>query len=242
MDAGWILSTTTFDPAFYRHAFVGNGYLGQRVPPTGMGYIATGEKTGWPLFTPRYDGAFVAGLYAQDPDLAGGRQAIAAIPTWSTLDVGAGTETYTATTPAARISDYRQALLLRCGLLSTALTWTRSDGKSTDLAYDVIADRAHPHVGAVRVRMTPHWSGQATVTDRIDGAGARRLVQTGGGPHGPATVDVTFSTQTTGTAGAVASTLKPGAGVAASSAKGSVGKGDLSASQSLTFTVHPPGR
>jgi hypothetical protein len=105
-DAGWTLSTTTFDPAFYRHAFVGNGYLGQRVPPTGMGYMATGEKTGWPLFTPRYDGAFVAGLYGQDPDLAGGRQAIAAIPTWSTLEVGAGAETYTATTAAARISNY----------------------------------------------------------------------------------------------------------------------------------------
>jgi len=133
-DAGWTLSATAFDPAFYRHAFVGNGYLGQRVPPTGMGYMATGEKTGWPLFTPRYDGAFVAGLYAQDPDLAGGRQAIAAIPTWSTLEVGAGAETYTATTPAARVSNYRQALLLRCGLLSTALTWTTSDGRSTDLA------------------------------------------------------------------------------------------------------------
>jgi trehalose/maltose hydrolase-like predicted phosphorylase len=237
-DAGWTLSTTTFDPVFYRHAFVGNGYVAQRVPPTGMGYVATAEKTGWPLYTPRYDGAFVGGLYAQDPQLAGGRQVIAAIPTWSTLTVGTGTETYTATTPAARISNYHQALLLRCGLLSTALTWTTSDGKSTDLAYDVIADRVHPHVGAVRLRMTPHWNGRATVNDLIDGAGARRLVQTGGGAQGDATVDVAFSTETTATAGAVASTLKPGAGVAVSSAKRSVGDGNLSASQQLTFTVH----
>src|SRR6266571_223231 len=79
--------------------------------------------------------------------------------------VGAGTETYTATTPAARVSNYQQALQLRCGLLSTALTWTTSDGRSTDLAYDVVADRVHPHVGAVRLRMTPHWNGRATVTD-----------------------------------------------------------------------------
>jgi trehalose/maltose hydrolase-like predicted phosphorylase len=57
--------------------------------------------------------------------------------------------------------------------------------------------------------MTPHWDGQATVFDRIDGAGARRLVQTGGGSHGLATVDLTFRTQTTGTAGTVASTVKP---------------------------------
>jgi hypothetical protein len=74
-DAGWVLSTTTFDTAFYRHAVVGNGYLAQRVPRTGMGYVATGEPTGWPLYTPRYDGAFVAGMYARDPDLAGGRDA-----------------------------------------------------------------------------------------------------------------------------------------------------------------------
>ncbi len=100
----WELSTSTFDPAFYRHATVGNGYLGLRVPPAGMGYVSTGEPTGWPLFTPRYDGAIVAGLYARDPDLAGGRQAIAAIPNWSTLTVGAGGETFTPTTAASRIT------------------------------------------------------------------------------------------------------------------------------------------
>ena len=71
-DAEWTLSTTTFDPTFSRHPFVGNGYLGQVVPPAGMGYMATGEKTGWPLYTPRYDGAFVAGVYAQQA--AAGRE------------------------------------------------------------------------------------------------------------------------------------------------------------------------
>src|SRR5919198_4039589 len=232
--AGWTLSTSTFDPAFFRHAFVGNGYLGQRVPPTGMGYVATGEKTGWPLFTPRYDGAFVTGLYGQDPNLVEGRQVIAAIPTWSTLTVGTGAETFTATTPAARISNYQQALLMRCGLLSTSLTWT-SGGRSTDLAYDVIADQVHPHVGAVRLRLTPNWTGRATVTDVLDGAGARRLVQTGGGARGDTTVDVPFATQTTAGPGAVASTLVPGAGVAG--ARRSVAGGNLTASQALSFNV-----
>ncbi|MGZ4665037.1 MAG: haloacid dehalogenase [Frankiaceae bacterium] len=236
-DDGWTLSTTTFDPAFFRHAFVGNGYLGLRVPTNGMGYVATGEKTGWPLFTPRYDGAFVAGLYAQDPKLAGGRQAIAAIPNWSTLTVGAGNETFTSTTPAARISHYQQTLLMRCGLLSTKLTWTTSDGKATDLVYDVLADQVHPHVGVVRLRMTPHWNGPAKIADVIDGAGARRLVQTGGGTHGEATTDVTFASQTTRTAGAVASTLRPDAGVAVSSTTRDIGRGNLTASQSLTFPV-----
>ena len=30
---GWELSTGEFDNTYTRHAFVGNGYLGQRVPP-----------------------------------------------------------------------------------------------------------------------------------------------------------------------------------------------------------------
>src|SRR3954453_23098710 len=92
--SGWALSTTTFDNAYTRHPYVGNGYLSQRVPSTGTGYVETTQKTGWPLFTNAYDGAFVARLYARDPNLAGGRAAIAAIPTWSTLKVTAGGATY----------------------------------------------------------------------------------------------------------------------------------------------------
>jgi trehalose/maltose hydrolase-like predicted phosphorylase len=232
---GWELSTSSFDPAFYRHATVGNGYLGLRVPPAGMGYVSTGEATGWPLFTPRYDGAIVAGLYAEDPDLAGGRQAIAAIPNWSTLTVGAGGETFTPTTAASRITNYRQTLYLRCGLLRTSLTWTTSSGRATDLVYDVLADQASAHVGAVRMTMTPHWNGDATVSDVIDGAGARRVVQTGGGPQaGALTQDVTFDAETLGTAGAVASTLTAGSGVTVSATtRGPVA--NLSASQALTF-------
>ena len=231
----WDLSTSTFDPAFYRHATVGNGYLGLRVPPAGMGYVSTGEPTGWPLFTPRYDGAIVAGLYARDPDLAGGRQAIAAIPNWSTLTVGAGGETFTPTTAASRITNYRQTLYLRCGLLRTSLTWTTSTGnRATDLVYDVLADQAQEHVGAVRLTMTPHWNGDATVSDVIDGAGARRVVQTGGGPQdGALTQDVTFDAETVGTAGAVASTLTAGPGVTAT-ATTRTPAANLTARQALT--------
>src|SRR3954464_3837190 len=60
--SGWALSTTTFDNAYTRHAYVGNGYLSQRVPATGTGYVETTQQTGWPLYTNAYDGAFVAGL------------------------------------------------------------------------------------------------------------------------------------------------------------------------------------
>ena len=208
--AGWTLSTNEFSNISTRHAYVGNGYLSQRVPAAGMGYLSTGEKTGWPLYTPRYDGAFVAGLYGADPAIESGRTINSAIPTWSTLALTAGSETYSPTTPAGEVSNYNQTLYLGCGLLRTSLTWTTADGRETELVYDVVADRADPRVGAVHMTMVPHWSGPATVTDTIDGDGARRLVQTGGNAtkSGADSMDVNFATQTLGTAGTVASTLE----------------------------------
>jgi trehalose/maltose hydrolase-like predicted phosphorylase len=208
--AGWTLSTNEFSNISTRHAYVGNGYLSQRVPAAGMGYLSTGEKTGWPLYTPRYDGAFVAGLYGADPAIESGRTINSAIPTWSTLGLTAGSETYSPTTPAGEVSNYNQTLYLGCGLLRTSLTWTTADGRQTDLVYDVVADRADPRVGAVHMTMVPHWSGPATVTDTIDGAGARRLVPAGGNATkaGANSMNVNFATQTLGTAGTVASTLE----------------------------------
>jgi len=105
--SGWELSTTTFANEYTRHAYVGNGYLSQRVPSTGTGYINTGEKTGWPLYTERYTGAFVSGLYdtvpTTDPYPEENAAAIAAIPTWSTLAVGVGSETFDGTTAGTAI-------------------------------------------------------------------------------------------------------------------------------------------
>ncbi len=235
-DPGWTLSSTTIDPKDSYHAFVGNGYLGQRVPATGSGYFASAAKTGWPLYSPRYDGSFVSGLYAHNKQTTGDRQVIAALPTWSGLTVGTGGETFSGATPTGRLSHYRQTLYLRCGLVRTSLTWTASDGRATDLVYDVLTDRADQHVAAVRMRMTPHWSGRATVTDLIDGRGARMLSATATGAHpGGHTQRIGFRADGTGTAGAVASTLSTGAGVAP--ARFSSTQRDLTGSQSVGFPV-----
>ena len=200
----WSQTSTRFGEADGYDPYVGNGYLGHRVPATGAGYAATGEKTGWPLFTPRYDGAFVSGLYARDKKTAEGRDVIAALPSWTTLDVRVGRETYGSGTPAGRISHYRQTVLLRCGVVVTSLRWTTADGRATDLTYEVLADRSDVHTGAVRLRMTPHWDGEATVTGRLDGRGARRVAVADDG---------TFRTLGSGTAGAVVQTMRRGSGV-----------------------------
>ncbi|MFE6894168.1 discoidin domain-containing protein [Streptomyces sp. NPDC057694] len=206
-DPGWTLTTRTADPGNPYTAYTGNGYLGVRVPSTGSGYAhgTPAEKTGWPLYTPRYDGAFVSGLYARGPKNTAHRQALAALPNWTALEVSARGETYG---PGSRTTGYRQSVDLRCGTVTTSLTWVHKDGRRTDLAYEVLADRARAHVGAVRLRVTPHWSGRVTVTDRIDGRGARRLKATGTGPAGKRTVAVGFRTDGTGLTGTVASTLR----------------------------------
>lgn len=205
----WEMATNKLEPDYTRHAFVGNGYLSQRIPPTGFGYDATGEKTGFPLETPRYDGAFVAGLYGAGPSAQAQqpRHSLAAVPNWSTLAVGTDNEQYGPATPSAQISHYRQSLNMHCGLVRTSLTWTAPDGRVTDLIYDVIADRANPNVGAVRVRMTPHWNGDARVTDAIDGAGARRMHPTGSSASGR-TLRVGFETEGVNARGAMSSTLR----------------------------------
>ncbi|MEV0766028.1 discoidin domain-containing protein [Nocardia sp. NPDC050435] len=207
---GWTPATTELDAAIDRHPFVGNGYLGLRIPPRGMGYHATNEPTGWPLYTPAYDGAFVAGLYGNQPGVAEDRQVAAALPNWSTLLVGVGAQEYSPATPAAQLSGFRQTLYQRCGLVRTEVTWTAADGKATDLVYEVLTDRAAQHVGAVRLTLTPHWSGELTVTDALDGAGARRIRQTGGGARDERAIGVEFRTAGTEVAGSVVSVLDSG--------------------------------
>ncbi|MFB6604572.1 discoidin domain-containing protein [Streptomyces noursei] len=249
---GWAPTATAIDPEDGHHAYVGNGYLGQRVPPNGTGYAAPGGTTGWPLKTPEYDGSFVSGLYAKGPANLQGRQAIAALPTWTTLDVTTGgphPDTFSSATARGRISHYRQTLSLRCGFVRTALTWTAADGRVTDLVYDVLADRADAHTAAVRLRMTPHWSGETTVTDTLDGRGARRLRPAGPAPGAdgkrPGTVAVGFRTDGTGTAGTVASTLRAGPGTpdarpaprAAAPRPGATTAEALTAHQALTLPV-----
>ncbi|MEW1925171.1 discoidin domain-containing protein [Streptomyces sp. NPDC088360] len=238
---GWTLTSNRLDAKDTYHAFVGNGYLGQRVAPNGAGYADSDAKTGWPLFTPRYDGSFVSGLYAHNKDTTENRQVAAAIPTWTPLTVstdGPDSETFTSATKASRISHYRQSLDLRRGLVRTELTWTAADGRATDLTYDVLADRANPHVGAVRLRMTPHWNGSAKVTDRIDGRGARRVTPTGGGARtGGHTMAVGFRTQGTKTEGTVASTLRAGHGVRTGNEQTSAPGRELSAQQSVGVPV-----
>lgn len=233
--ADWAPSGTDPDAELHQHPFVGNGYLGLRVPPRGMGYGATKEATGWPLYTDAYDGAFVAGLYGHTPGVADDREVAAAIPNWSTLNIRVGDETYSPTASSKQITNFAQTLYLRCGLVRTTLTWTTQDGKSTDLVYEVLTDRSNQHVGAVRLTVLPRWSGETVVTDVLDGTGARRVSPREAGGWGADAIGVGFRTQGTGIDGDVVSVL--GAGPASRTTQQPSLPDPLSVSRDVRFPV-----
>ena len=62
-------------------------------------------------------------------------------------------------------------------MIATSGRWTAPNGRTTDLSYQVLTDRARPDVGLVRLEMTPRWSGTATITDAIDGSPATLSTQ-----------------------------------------------------------------
>ena len=157
---GWTLATTSPAAAAGAPAYLGNGYVGTRVPADGAGYAAA------PVATETH----VAGVYADRPDVEHGgiqRQASVNLPGWTQLDVVVAGRRYA----AASASGYRQTLDLRRGVVTTTATWS-AGGRVTRLTYDVALDRARERVGLVRLRLTPSWSGNLQVRDVL-GAGAR---------------------------------------------------------------------
>jgi trehalose/maltose hydrolase-like predicted phosphorylase len=154
--------TATKIGSTYAPTFTGNGLLGVRVPPAGQGY-AKGTVPAQ---------SELAGFYAQPK---GEVQQRINIPTWSTLTFSDGGKTFDP--KGAGTKGWRQALDLKTGIVTTTATWKAPNGHVTDLTYEVLTDRARPHVGLVRLQLTPQWTGTATVADRFDGTPANVNVE-----------------------------------------------------------------
>ena len=169
----WALSNTNYEPLnFVQEPFVGNGYLGLRLPAIGEGYQGGNlGKSGFPLFTPRYTSSLVAGVYASTKKT----DIIASLPTWSEIDLAVGGHVLNAAVPVGEIGDYRQTMDMRGAVVTTAMTWTPAAGKATRVEFEVLANRARMHLGEVKVEITPSWSGSLVITGLLNGQGARRI-------------------------------------------------------------------
>jgi trehalose/maltose hydrolase-like predicted phosphorylase len=212
-DSAWLLSTTRFDNSFEAEPYVGNGYIGLRVPAAGMGYLGDLGKVGWPLGTERIASAIAAGVYAKVADgtiYRDEKQVIALIPNWSTLTFGDASGMYSpATVSSSNVSEYRQELDLRTGIVSTSGIWTSPGGNKTRFIYRVGTDRARSHIAVVTLELTPMWTGKAIVGSVLDGAGARRLDLVVAGVDLPAhTINVTSKAKGTNITVAESATLR----------------------------------
>jgi trehalose/maltose hydrolase-like predicted phosphorylase len=222
----WDLTATSFAAApqgNYAPTFTGNGYLGVRVPPTGQGYMAGTVPTQ----------STVAGFYAQAP---GKVQQRANVPTWSTLSFAdAGGQPFALDT--GKVLDWRQQLDLRDGVITTTVRWAAPDGNVTDLRYDVFTDRARQYVGAVRLQLTPEWSGAAEVTDLFDGTDATLTTEVTRGWQPSQRRDwLTVATVGTGIQASLVSQLETGPGMPASASR-PVRGGPQTLGQRLVFPV-----
>ena len=231
--AGSFVLTANSPSGTYAPTFTGNGMLGVRVPPSGQGYAAGTVPAQSEL----------AGFYGQvtnDPKPANDVQQRANIPTWSTLTFSDGGTPFTV--PGAGIGQWRQSIDLHTGIVTTTAQWTAPDGHVTDLSYQVLTDRANPAVGLVRLQFTPHWSGDATVTDAIDGtadttATPELTTQVAKGWNASARQDwVTVVTKGLGVQATLASQLQLSPNVAATTTQTDQST-DQSVGQQLAFPV-----
>jgi len=220
--------TATNPTASYSPTFTGNGWLGVRVPASGQGYAAGTVAAQSEL----------AGFYAKPthPEkVADAVQQRANIPTWSTLTYADGGQNFSLGT--GQTTGWQQSIDLHTGIISTSATWKAPNGHVTKLSYQVLTDRANQDVGVVQLQITPQWSGEATVTDEIDGSPAVLTDQVGKGFNAAAHQDyVTVKTQTIGIQATIASTLVPGAGVSGQTTQVDQTQ-DQSIGQQLSFPV-----
>ena len=177
---GFVLSTSRPGGQGFAPAFIGNGYLAGRQPAAGQGFdqvpLAGSDE---PLATQSQ----VQGLYARTTKKDEGLiERRAALPAWSTLGYDDGSGRYSLR--SGRVRDYRQALDLRTGTLTTSLLWTSPAGRSARLRYDVMTDRARRHAAVVRLSVTPRFTGTVSVLDAIDGRAAEHVRGTARGRSG----------------------------------------------------------
>lgn len=171
--SSWVLSSETYKETFINQPFIGNGYLGLRIPAAGEGYwegsTAPDDSSSWPLRTPRYTSALVAGYY--------GRAAyLSALPNWSALTIGDASGRYDPLAlSASQLSAYHQAVDMQHGVVTTSVVWTSPGGNRAQLTWTIFAHRKYERLGVVRMDVTAlDWHGPMNVDAFLDLRGVRR--------------------------------------------------------------------
>ena len=162
LDSGWLRETVgdewrleTTDPRAegHRDAFIGNGFIGQRIGIEGdaSAYPVEGQPS-----TP--SGCLVHGLW-DEKDLM-------APPKWALLHYFDGTAFFARDVGLWR--DYKQSLDLQTGILSTEVLWVNGS-RTTRVISLAYIDRCNPGRCVLSRTLIPQFSGEVSLTDELDG-------------------------------------------------------------------------
>jgi kojibiose phosphorylase len=155
----WNVVEENFDPEqlhFKETVFtIGNGYVCTR------GAFEEGYPGGNP-------GTFMHGLYDDVPLLL---TELANAPNWLPVDISFERERFSLA--EGKILSYQRSLDLRTGLLSRRVRWQSPTNLTVDVHFERFANLAHPHIVALRVKITPvDFGAEIRVTCGLNGYAA----------------------------------------------------------------------
>jgi trehalose/maltose hydrolase-like predicted phosphorylase len=144
-DSGVVLATD--DPGRDPSPFIGNGRLGLVIPPLGVGA------------TPSIAG----GIYEHGP---GDVPRIAAAPAWNAVAVAMGDQWLGVGHDS--VVSYRQAVDMRTAVALTSYDWVEGN-RTIAMRVETFVSRAPPHLGAIRLTLTPRQAGPIRVRFALAG-------------------------------------------------------------------------
>jgi len=141
-DSSFILKTEALKP--YSATYLGNGVFSMVSSPLGTSPAPS----------------YMAWVYDHGE---GDVPRIAALPAWNEVNVFNGQSWLNdAPLDANTLRSYQQSLDMYQGLLQTRYDWVTGE-KSTSVEVEAFVSRSHPNLAAVKLRITPHYSGPVKV-------------------------------------------------------------------------------
>ncbi len=141
----WELETTTLSP--YYPSYLGNGYLGVQMEQDGTGAVADPPVR-----------SFIAGVYD------GETERLVDIPRWSGIGFRGGENELN----PDRFTDFHQVLNMKEACFSTRYTW-KDESNTTDFEITFFVSRADAHLSVLRFAFIPHYDGEITLENVLDG-------------------------------------------------------------------------
>ncbi|MFQ6079830.1 MAG: hypothetical protein ACE5NJ_11960, partial [Thermodesulfobacteriota bacterium] len=141
----WEFETIHLTP--YYRSYLGNGYLGVQMSQDGTGAAAEPPVR-----------SFIAGVYD------GEYEKLVEIPRWSGIRFFNGKNWLN----LEKITNYCQVLNMKDACFSTRYTW-EDQGKVTDFEISFFVSRADVHLAAIQLCFVPHYDGEVTLENSLDG-------------------------------------------------------------------------